>query len=829
MDPLEEFDHLLIFNCGNHHFKLICPAKSANHMGWLESLASLIVDAMTERVTAIKCLNIPLRSKKSFLAIGLMLNSSISFTPIIRGPRCGTDAGKQFRDLWGDKSEIRHIDGDLFECVIWDSSKDVTSQIIDYVLLRKFKLADQTDLGLWHQVSSTRLSDLLRSFSPSYASLRFPSRASTLHLIRSLDQLDSVLRSFNKHLPLNIMGVQAISAEFRGTSVFAPIVTVRGTAQRKLKPLMKSSWHDIHHTLRPLYATINIETSSKWPRDDYRAFFHMKRLFLLRIKELLVHIGVPSRIVPSGMLDIFINGIVLRIGFCQPLELSLLRRNCDLNQRRSLKTSSQINQNDSIKEPETIRRWLVFNEWLPAVASQLMAISRSHLHTYPEACRLVKRWLSAHGYPVIQCPDLCTEPYGLDSQLVHLGDADLGASQCRLSEIAAELLVVHAGGFTPAVQTLSYSAGLPDATRENFVSSSPLATFLRFLRLLCVFDWTNDILLVDLNDGFVGKEGQEKAGAAVTTFKVTPRDKLPAMVIATPLDLSGTHWTLQGPSVEGLKRLRTLAMQSHELLRAMLVAGAEFSDLKAVFRPDLSQMDVLIKLRPSVSKTRILEAIDLEVPSWALKKTSPEDEKLKADPKGTVLTKESDPVTLDLPHPGASYWPTGYLCDPVTWILRQIQAKIDKWDLFEYMWDRHSGRWIGLCVKDAPECARLRELKPFTESKLCMAGGFARHRESPTGSMSLTVDIQSALGALHLWAVEMVEWVRIQRPWSFKLPGVEVQGPAAAVFSSVTTGRKNSFENSDNEKKERKVRSYSPVLKIRRRKGGRKDHSEAEK
>ncbi|VDK33681.1 unnamed protein product [Taenia asiatica] len=745
-----------------------------------------------------------------------MLNSSLAFSPIIRGPRSGTDAGKQFRNFWGDKSEIRHIDGDLFECVIWDSSEDVTSQIIDYLLLRKFKPGDKTGLGLWHQVSPAQLSDLLHSFSPSHASLQFPSRASVLHLIRSLDQLNSVLCSFNKHLPLNIMGVQAISAEFRGTSVFAPIVTVRDTAPKKSKSLIKNSWHDIHHTLRPLYATIIIETSSKWPRDNYQAFFHMKRLFLLRIKELLVYIGVPSRIVSSGMLDIFINGIVVRVGFCQPLELSLLRRSSGLNQQRNLKTSFQIDQNDPVQEPEAIRRWLVFNEWLPAVASQLMAISRSHLHTYPEACRLAKRWLSAHGYPVVQCPDLCTEPYGLDPHFVHLGDADLGATQCRLSEIAVELLIVHAGGFTPTVRTPSYSAGLPSATEDKFTSSSPLATFLRFLRLLWAFDWTNNILLVDLNDGFSGKEGQEKASVAVTTFKVTPRDQLPAMVIGTPLDPSGTHWTFQGPSIEGLKHLRALAMQSHELLRAMLVAGADFPDLKAVFRPDLSKMDVLIKLRPSVYKTRILEAIDLEVPSWALKKTSLVDKKSKAGPKGTALTKEPDPVTLDLPHPGAGYWPTGYLCDPVTWILRQIQVELYKWDLFEYMWDRHSGRWIGLCIKDAAKCAHLRELKPFTEPNFCMAGGFACHRESPTGSMFLAVNVQSALKALHLWAVEMVKWVRIQRPLSFKLPGMEVQGPA-------TTVGKDQQESSGNQKGERKrkIGTCSPVLKMRKKALGR--------
>lgn len=72
----------------------------------------------------------------------------------------------------------------------------------------------------------------------------------------------------------------------------------------------------------------------------------------------------------------------------------------------------------------------------------------------------------------------------------------------------------------------------------------------------------------------------EKAAMAVTEFQIKPRHLLPAMVIATPLDLKGTHWTRQGPSIEGLKRLQKLAAFSHELLQAMLVAGADLSDLK---------------------------------------------------------------------------------------------------------------------------------------------------------------------------------------------------------------------------------------------------------
>ncbi len=67
-------------------------------------------------------------------AIGLKLNPSLTSTSIIRGPRSGTEEGNKFRAFWGNKAEIRHVDGDLFECVLWDSSTSVTLQIIDYVL-----------------------------------------------------------------------------------------------------------------------------------------------------------------------------------------------------------------------------------------------------------------------------------------------------------------------------------------------------------------------------------------------------------------------------------------------------------------------------------------------------------------------------------------------------------------------------------------------------------------------------------------------------------------------------------------------------------------------
>nr|VZI08553.1 unnamed protein product [Spirometra erinaceieuropaei] len=480
----------------------------------LQDVVSLLIEGLGTRVTLIRSFFIPLRSGKQLPSIGLRLNPSLAHSLIIRGPPSGTEGGKTFRQFWGSKSELRHVDGDLFECVVWESSQNVTLQIVDHLLARHFKLGDQKAARNWYQVTSDRLNSLLSSFAPAHTAVEFPPRASCLHLIRTVDRLNSVLQELNSHLPLNIVGVQAISSEFRDTSVFPPILTVPRRLRKRAreKKLKTFSWKDVRHTLQPIYVIINIESSGKWPRDNLDAFLHMKRLFLLRVNELLCPKGVPSRVVDNGMLDIFLGGLVLRVSFYQPLELLLLKRATGLlpnsKQARSKQQSPSMalsGTTAALRTPVDLQRWLLFNEKLPAVASQLNTVSRVHLNTFPEACRLAKRWLSGHGLPVVRCPDLGSEPRGLPASrpLSLLGDSDF-SPEFRLSEIAVELMVVRAGFFTKPVKgTVQESPFGVEEDEAALSSASPLATFLRFLRLLSTFDWAGRPLVLDLNDGFV--------------------------------------------------------------------------------------------------------------------------------------------------------------------------------------------------------------------------------------------------------------------------------------------------------------------------------------
>lgn len=189
-------------------------------------------------------------------------------------------------------------------------------------------------------------------------------------------------------------------------------------------------------------------------------------------------------------------------------ELNLLKK--ALSSSDNLKSvPTDIDSNQSVSD------WIRLNQSLPVLAGTLTAISRSHDRVFPQACRLAKRWLSAHGYPAILCPfeanfdglrnradffqfdsncedlipnddDEAGRPSGIES------DQKNNFPNCCLTEIAVELLVL-------------YAANLTQSNQQSFAATgSALVAFLRFLDLLAQFDWENAPILVDLNEGFLG-------------------------------------------------------------------------------------------------------------------------------------------------------------------------------------------------------------------------------------------------------------------------------------------------------------------------------------
>ncbi|TPP64164.1 Nucleolar protein 6 [Fasciola gigantica] len=257
----------------------------------------------------------------------------------------------------------------------------------------------------------------------------------------------------------------------------------------------------------------------------------MKRLMVIRIHELLSPLGIPSHPTTDNMLDIFLDGLVFRISVAQPRELRLLQRTtvpevCEKSGTKRSASSAFPSEGPSLDTPASLA-WARLNQSMPTISGMLAAVARSEAHVFPIVCRLAKRWLSAHGYPVVLCPfeaefdgvrDLrcdvavsCSNSEGDD--VVHCKQQTFSAvpsaADCagRLSEIAVELLVLYAAGFSIPVERRSgITEGMSSAVWPTRVASgSPVAAFLRFLRLLATHDWEQKPLLIDLNEGFAGK------------------------------------------------------------------------------------------------------------------------------------------------------------------------------------------------------------------------------------------------------------------------------------------------------------------------------------
>ncbi|KAF5395092.1 hypothetical protein PHET_07984 [Paragonimus heterotremus] len=118
----------------------------------------------------------------------------------------------------------------------------------------------------------------------------------------------------------------------------------------------------------------------------------------------------------------------------------------------------------SLKYTSNSLVWVHLNHSLPKVCGLLTSVSRSEHHVFPEVSRLVERWLSAQGYPVILC-SLEAEFDGLR----HMRDRTSSSQQLgyrriilwgsvsdywttlgsggRMIEIAVELLVLRAARF----------------------------------------------------------------------------------------------------------------------------------------------------------------------------------------------------------------------------------------------------------------------------------------------------------------------------------------------------------------------------------------------
>ncbi|CAH8569563.1 unnamed protein product [Heterobilharzia americana] len=769
MDCVYFYDHLVIIqdpSCIESIISGRLPLKASGiecqtNGKAVEYICKLLSEALKDRVSLVCPVNIRVKGEDDLQAIGLKYIGQPTHAVLTKGPQSNTPAGNEFRSFWGEKSELRRIDGDLCECVAWNSGANVCMQIINYVLGKKLQLSsDLHKSKLWYHILPNRLD--------SFISLHRGSRkakvvtASSLRLIRAMDRLRGLLRGLNDKLPLNITGILPLSSAFRDTAVFPPILSVPvadrsvyGAKQNsKERQYCTAKWifENLHFPMFPLYVVIHLEQSGRWP-NDLDAFRHMKRLLVIRIHELLSPKGIPSHVTVDSALDIFLDGLIFRVLISLSKELNLIQKLTDSQQVEKDIPSKQSSESDMIGllstevvSTETVN-WIRLHQSLPTLAGTLAGVSRTYPHVFPIACRLAKRWLSAHGYPVILCPyeceldglrnssDFFPQPEECSSALSSCWlkeDMTTSTNNGRMAEVTVELLVLYASKLCDSIALDSNECNLA-------VIGSPVAAFLRFLDLLAIHDWENVPLLVDLNEGF---SDINKRRSALDSFNHTPRCNLPALVIYTPLDLTGIQWTEIGPSRTGLRELKTIAAQSRDLLRAMLVSGATIDDIMVIFRPVFKKTDIVLKVQENIINIRHLESLDRVLQRNHL----------------IVHEASTDELPMELPSPGARYWPQSFCYDPLNWFIRLLQLRLGKY--FEVLWDRHGGNWIVLRWRQ-DYYQKLNSSKPFQLIQsiftVDLLDGLTQHTEADQlTDLLLVYDEKSFVRLLSAWAEKFI-------------------------------------------------------------------------
>ena len=69
-----------------------------------------------------------------YYMVGLILNAELAHLCNEKGPIFGTPEAVKFKELWGEKSEVLHIDGGVYECVKWPDKGNLILKIVNFIM-----------------------------------------------------------------------------------------------------------------------------------------------------------------------------------------------------------------------------------------------------------------------------------------------------------------------------------------------------------------------------------------------------------------------------------------------------------------------------------------------------------------------------------------------------------------------------------------------------------------------------------------------------------------------------------------------------------------------
>ncbi|BBN14117.1 U3 small nucleolar RNA-associated protein 22 [Marchantia polymorpha subsp. ruderalis] len=578
---------------------------------------AILRKALSERAVLVRVLQRSLPSgwnpsvglecvEKVPLLAGIFLNNhEVALRMADVGP--GADdkvEAKKFRSFWGERSELRRFkDGKICETAVWECQPTerhlIIERIVHHVCLRHLALSPSDVKVVAGQL------DFAVSVRGKDQSAVIPK------ILEVFENLSKRLRSL-ENLPLHIVSVQPLSAEFRHSAVYYPQPHPLASEVVLSKPLPKV----LGSCLDPLEIVIQLEGSGRWP-DDPVAIQKTKLAFCLNIADSMqVKWGVHC-VASEEAVDILMDGFAFRLSILYEKDRTLINKE---RLASSLATGSGLPLKFGATVLNSQPASLKGDRLLRSMHASILLGLHGLYPAFSPTVRLAKRWLASHLFSGV------------------------------LADEAVELLVAHL-----FVNPSPYSP-----------PSSRVTGLLRFLRLLESHDWLLAPLIVDVNASITPNDET----IIMSQFDKLNRDSNsvcegPAMFIATAYDLSSETWTRDSPNVKGLKRLVAYAKSSSALLSSMIMSHDSSAKWQTLFRTPLNCYDAIALLHEQSlpHPSRLLFPAHVDIPSVVSRK-APDD----------ILALIPSPVMKAGPIAARNHLLIGF--DPVEEFVKELKERL---------------------------------------------------------------------------------------------------------------------------------------------------------
>ena len=520
----------------------------------LSSLTSIIRRGLGNRSRAVTVLHPSSTSRPTSQAhpstpdvifIGIIHNPQHAFHLVDHGPAAGDEdhvALEQFRDFWGEKSELRRFkDGRILESVVWevttaDEKAHVPSNIVRYLLKRHFNIGED-DVETW-QTPFDSVLRLPQSISQEYLA----SKISTgfRGALTAFDDLVKAIKKLDDELPLTLLNISPTSEFLRYTSIFSPVPLPRSLA---------ASLPECARYLAPMDIIIEFEKSSRWP-DDLKAIQTIKLAFfeclasalMKSVDGLKAKIAIGDGVNTSDILDKACLEIITPDGWAfsahiwHDREVHLLDRIISGNgglPHIVVKNKTNQKSTEYFEALEAKRVYLRRFIHAPRHHRAIAALYH-HYAAFSGTVRIVKRWLASHW-------------------LLHT----------HISEEVVELIC--ASSFVDGGRGASILDMDTEQTSQHLVPGSKERGFAAVVQFLKEWKW-EDGLVVPL---YGLPPDENLSGASSTTPSANNVIHKGVWKVSTEHDREGHVWTCNGPDLVVARRVRSLAEGTWNCLQTL--------------------------------------------------------------------------------------------------------------------------------------------------------------------------------------------------------------------------------------------------------------------